>query len=103
MEMFLHLWDELDDVAGACRHVATSTVVEIAAVAAPLIAAAVVAVGGAHVAGEGDRRGAAESGVGLAATDPVYLRVLEDLRERIRGGLLAPGSRVPSRNAIIAR
>jgi hypothetical protein len=40
MEMFLHLWDELDDVAGACRHVATSTVVEIAAVAAPLIAAA---------------------------------------------------------------
>jgi DNA-binding GntR family transcriptional regulator len=39
----------------------------------------------------------------MAATDPVYLRVLEDLRERIRGGLLAPGSRVPSRNAIIAR
>jgi DNA-binding GntR family transcriptional regulator len=38
-----------------------------------------------------------------AATDPVYLRVLEDLRERIRGGLLPPGSRVPSRNAIIAR
>ena len=41
MEMFLHLWDELDDVAGACRHVATSTLVEIAAAAAPLIAAAV--------------------------------------------------------------
>ena len=41
MEMFLHLWDELDDVAGACRHVATSTVVEIAAAAAPLLAAAV--------------------------------------------------------------
>ena len=37
-----------------------------------------------------------------AATDPVYLRVLEDLRERIRGGLLPPGARVPSRNAIIA-
>src|ERR1700691_6257013 len=35
-------------------------------------------------------------------TDPVYLRVLEDLRERIRGGLLPPGARVPSRNAIIA-
>jgi DNA-binding GntR family transcriptional regulator len=33
---------------------------------------------------------------------PVYLRVLEDLRERIRGGLLPPGARVPSRNAIIA-
>src|SRR5258708_29440313 len=38
-----------------------------------------------------------------AATDPVYLRVLEDLRERIRGGLLPPGARVPSRNAIIAK
>jgi DNA-binding GntR family transcriptional regulator len=37
-----------------------------------------------------------------AATDPVYLRVLEDLRERIRCGQLAPGARVPSRNAIIA-
>jgi GntR family transcriptional regulator len=37
-----------------------------------------------------------------AATDPVYLRVLEDLRERIRCGLLPPGARVPSRNAIIA-
>jgi DNA-binding GntR family transcriptional regulator len=39
----------------------------------------------------------------MAATDPVYLRVLEDLRERIRGGLLPPGARVPSRNAIIAK
>ncbi len=37
-----------------------------------------------------------------SATDPVYLRVLEDLRERIRGGVLPPGARVPSRNAIIA-
>jgi len=37
-----------------------------------------------------------------AATDPVYLRVLEDLRERILGGVLPPGARVPSRNAIIA-
>jgi DNA-binding GntR family transcriptional regulator len=35
-------------------------------------------------------------------TDPVYLRVLEDLRERIHGGSLPPGARVPSRNAIIA-
>lgn len=39
----------------------------------------------------------------MAATGPVYLRVLEDLRERIRGGLLPPGARIPSRNAIIAR
>ena len=36
------------------------------------------------------------------STDPVYLRVLEDLRNRIREGLLGPGARVPSRNAIIA-
>jgi GntR family transcriptional regulator len=34
---------------------------------------------------------------------PVYLRVLEDLRMRIREGILLPGSKVPSRNAIIAR
>src|ERR1022692_1028345 len=34
-------------------------------------------------------------------TEPVYLLVLEDLRSRIRSGLLAPGARVPSRNAII--
>jgi GntR family transcriptional regulator len=38
-----------------------------------------------------------------ASTDPVYLRVLEDLREQIRAGALAPGARVPSRNGIIAR
>ncbi len=37
------------------------------------------------------------------STDPVYLRVLEDLRGRIRDGVLGPGARVPSRNAIIAR
>lgn len=37
------------------------------------------------------------------STDPVYLRVLEDLRMRIREGTLEPGARVPSRNAIITR
>src|SRR5712691_9177635 len=37
------------------------------------------------------------------STDPVYLRVLEDLRARISDGSLEPGARVPSRNAIIAR
>ncbi|MEP7025404.1 MAG: GntR family transcriptional regulator [Actinomycetota bacterium] len=37
------------------------------------------------------------------STDPVYLRVLDDLRHRISSGLLVPGARVPSRNAIIAR
>ncbi len=40
MELFLHLWDELDDVAGVCRHVATSTALEISAAAAPFIAVA---------------------------------------------------------------
>ena len=38
-----------------------------------------------------------------AGTDPVYLRVLEDLRAQIRDGVLEPGARVPSRNGIIAR
>jgi GntR family transcriptional regulator len=37
------------------------------------------------------------------SSSAVYLRVLEDLRMRIRDGVLAPGARVPSRNAIIAR
>jgi DNA-binding GntR family transcriptional regulator len=37
------------------------------------------------------------------STDPVYLRVLEDLRTRISEGMLEPGARVPSRNAIIAK
>jgi len=34
-------------------------------------------------------------------TEPVYLRVLEDIRSRISTGALQPGARVPSRNAII--
>ena len=38
-----------------------------------------------------------------ASTDPVYLRVLEDLRGQIREGVLAPGARVPSRAAIMTR
>jgi hypothetical protein len=38
-EFFLHLWDELDDLAGVCRHVATTMAEEVVA-AAPAIAAA---------------------------------------------------------------
>jgi hypothetical protein len=40
MEFLAYLWDELDDVAGACRHVATWTADEVLAPALPLIAAA---------------------------------------------------------------
>lgn len=40
MEIFLNLWDELDDLAGACRHVATSFALEAAALARPLAALA---------------------------------------------------------------
>jgi hypothetical protein len=40
MEVFLHLWDELDDLSGACRHLATSAVAELALAAMPLIPAA---------------------------------------------------------------
>jgi len=39
----------------------------------------------------------------MSPVGAIYQRVLEDLRDQIRGGLLAPGARVPSRNAIIAR
>lgn len=41
MEIFLNLWDEIDDLAGACRHIATSVVVETAAVVRPLAACVV--------------------------------------------------------------
>ena len=35
MEIFLNLWDELDDLAGACRHIATSFAIEAASLARP--------------------------------------------------------------------
>jgi len=36
MEIFLHLWDELDDVAWACRHVATAAAREVLVLSRPL-------------------------------------------------------------------
>jgi len=41
MEFLLLWWDELDDVIGACRHLATSTVDEVAGLAQPVVTAAV--------------------------------------------------------------
>ena len=38
MEIFLNLWDELDDLVGACRHIATSVALEAADVVRPLVA-----------------------------------------------------------------
>jgi hypothetical protein len=38
-EFFLHLWDELDDLIGVCRHVAAVTAAEVLADSAPVIAA----------------------------------------------------------------
>jgi uncharacterized ion transporter superfamily protein YfcC len=38
-EFFLHLWDELDDLVGVCRHVAAVTAAEVVAASAPVIAA----------------------------------------------------------------
>ena len=40
MEVFLHLWDELDDLTGVCRHVATTMAAELLEGAAPLVAGA---------------------------------------------------------------
>jgi hypothetical protein len=40
MEVFLHLWDELDDLTGACRHVAASVASELVEGAAPLLVGA---------------------------------------------------------------
>jgi hypothetical protein len=39
MEFLLHFWDELDDVAAACRHVAVSTVDEVAEISGAVSAA----------------------------------------------------------------
>jgi hypothetical protein len=39
MEFFLHLWDELDDWTGACRHLAGAAVAEVAVLAAPFATA----------------------------------------------------------------
>jgi hypothetical protein len=38
-EFFLHLWDELDDLVGVCRHVAAVTAAEVLAASVPAIAA----------------------------------------------------------------
>ena len=38
-EFFLHLWDELDDLIGICRHLANETAAEVVAASAPVIAA----------------------------------------------------------------
>jgi hypothetical protein len=43
MERFLHLWDELDDLAHACRHVAGAAASEVAAMSRPLVSAAATA------------------------------------------------------------
>jgi hypothetical protein len=37
-EMFLHTWDELDDLLHLCRHVATSAATETLAATIPLLA-----------------------------------------------------------------
>jgi hypothetical protein len=48
-EMFLHAWDELDDMLGLCRHVATAAATEMLASSTPFIAS----VSGALLAGAG--------------------------------------------------
>ena len=40
MEFLLLLWDELDDLSGACRHLVTSAADEVASLGIPLAAAA---------------------------------------------------------------
>jgi len=40
MEVFLHLWDELDDLTAVCRHVATSAATELLEGSVPLLAGA---------------------------------------------------------------
>ena len=49
MEVFLHLWDEIDDLTGAARHLAVSAASELLESAAPTAAAASAA--GSRAAG----------------------------------------------------
>jgi hypothetical protein len=44
MEFMLLLWDELDDWAHACRHLASTAAYEVAEVAAPLATALVASI-----------------------------------------------------------
>lgn len=39
MEFLLHLWDEIDDVTAACRHITISTVDELAEISSAMSAA----------------------------------------------------------------
>jgi hypothetical protein len=39
MEFMLHLWDELDDLTAACRHLTVSTVDEMAQISAAVTTA----------------------------------------------------------------
>jgi hypothetical protein len=50
MEVFLHLWDELDDLASLCRHAATATASELLDGSAPFVAS-VAALGVGLLAG----------------------------------------------------
>ena len=38
MEFLLLFWDDLDDAAGACRHVATTALAEAASLSTPILA-----------------------------------------------------------------
>jgi len=50
MERLLLLWDELDDLTGACTHVIAATAEELASAAVPLAAAAISGFGGSLLA-----------------------------------------------------
>jgi hypothetical protein len=50
MERLLLLWDELDDLAWACRHLAASAAGEVAGLGSP-VAVAAATLGGALLAG----------------------------------------------------
>ena len=39
MEIFLHLWDELDDLSAACRHMTFSAVDEVSQISSAAAAA----------------------------------------------------------------
>ena len=56
MERLLLLWDEMDDLANACRHLAVSAADEVTGLGIPLAAAAASAIGAGLLAVYGSAR-----------------------------------------------
>ena len=79
MEFLAYFWDDLDDVVGACRHVATAALTETLATAVPFIACA--------------------AGMLLACAAALLLAREHLVAPGLKAASSAPGGKVPTRGA----